>query len=161
MAEGTVKGEEIEEVNPDQLTPEEQETVYSRQVVNSPWNQKLYFYIPEELKSELAECGFQPTAEQIYLEGQGMAEGYVLKLGFNEEVSESMIIKLIYNGANPVIVTKTEGKNSFVRDKSAKILAQSGSYVTVKVNHPGEFAAVSTQYLLGPNGEQWEAFMKQ
>ncbi len=161
VAEGTVRGDEIEEIDPSQLTKEEQETIYVRQIVNSPWNQKLYFYIPQALKPEIAECGYQPTAEQVYLEGEGMAEGYVLKLGFNEDVSESMIIKLPYNGANPVIVTKTEGRSSFVRDKSAQILGQTGGYVIAKVNHAGEFAAVNTQYLLGPNGEQWEPFMKQ
>jgi len=160
VAEGSVKGEEIDEIDPALLTPEERETTYVRQVVNSPWSQKLYFYIPAHLKPEIAECGFQPSAEPLYLEGEGMAEGYVLKLGFNEDVHESMIIKLPYNGANPIIVTKTAGKTSFVRDKSAKILEQTGAYVTVKVNHAGEFAAVNTQFLLGPNGEQWQPFMK-
>ena len=160
VAEGTVKGDEIEEIDPGKLTPEERETTYVRQVVNSPWNQKLYFYIPQQLKPEIAECGFQPTQEQLYLEGEGMAEGYVLKLGFNEDVSESMIIKLPYSGANPVIVTKTAGRSSFVRDKSAQVLDQTGGYVTVKVNHAGEFAAINSQFLLGPNGEQWQPFLK-
>ena len=161
VAEGTVRGDEIEEIDPSQLTQEEQETIYVRQVVNSPWNQKLYFYIPEEVKPEIAECGYQPTAEAVYLQGQGMAEGYVLKLGFNEEVNESMIVKLPYNGANPTIVTKTEGKDGFVKDNSAQILNHTGGYVTVKVNHAGEFAAVNTQFLTAPNAEQWEAFTKQ
>jgi len=160
VAEGTVKGDEIEDIDAAVLTPEEREMEYVRQVVNSPWNQKLYFYIPKELKPEIAECGFQPSAEPLYLEGEGMAEGYVLKLGFNEDVSESMIIRLPYNGPNPVIVTKTAGKTSFERDKSAQILDQTGGYVTVKVNHAGEFAAVNTQFLLGPNGEQWQPFLK-
>jgi len=122
VAEGKVQGDETEEIEPAQLTKEEQETTYVRQVVNSPWNQKLYFYIPEELKPKIAACGFQPTAEQLYLEGQGMAEGYVLKLEINEDVNESIIIKFIYNGANPVVVTKAEGQKSFVHDKSVQIL---------------------------------------
>ena len=152
VAEGKVQGDETEEIEPAQLTKEEQETTYVRQVVNSPWTQKLYFYIPEELKPEIAACGFQPTAEQLYLEGQGMAEGYILKLEFNEDVNESIIIKFTYNGANTVVVTKAEGQKSFVRNKSAQILEQTGSYLTVKVNHGGES---------GPNGEQWQAFIKQ
>ncbi len=160
VADGTVRGDEIEDVDTSQLTQEELETTYVRQVVNSPWNQKLYFYIPEQLKPEIAECGFQPSAEELYLEGEGMAEGYVLKLGFNEDVNETMLIRLPYSGANPVIVTKSEGRQGFIRDKSAQILDQTGGYVTVKVDHAGEFAAVNTQYLLGPNGEQWEPFMK-
>jgi len=161
VAEGTVRGDEIEDVDTSKLTQEELETEYAKQVVNSPWNQKIYFYIPEELKPEIAECGFQPTAEQIYLDNEGLAEGYILKLGFNEDVNESMIIRLPYTGANPVIVTKTEGQKGFVQDKGAQILGQTGGYVTVKVNHAGEFAAVNTQFLTAPNGEQWEAFMKQ
>ena len=63
VAKGTVRGDEIKDIDTSQLTKEEQETVYVRQLVNSPWNQKLYFYIPQELEPEIAECGFQPTAE--------------------------------------------------------------------------------------------------
>lgn len=161
VAEGTIRGDEIEEIDPSMLTQEERETEYARQVVNSPWNQKLYFYIPEELKSEIAECGFQPQAEQLYLDGKGLAEGYVLRLGFNEDVYESMIIKLPYTGVNPTVVTKIPGDTSFRSDSTARILGQTGVYLTVKVNHAGEFSAVNTQYLLAPDREQWEAFMKE
>ncbi|NPA94889.1 MAG: hypothetical protein GXO58_05620 [Thermodesulfobacteria bacterium] len=161
VAEGTIQGHEIEEIDQSLLTDEEREMTYVRQVVNSPWNQKLYFYIPEELKPEIAECGFQPSAEEIYLEGKGMAHGYVLKLGFNEEVEEPVIIKLPYAGADPTIVTKTEEKGGFSKDPEAVILGQSGGFITVKVNHSGEFAAVDTNYLTAPNAEQWETFMKQ
>ncbi len=162
VAEGSVKGAEIDEIDTSKLTEAEKNMEFVRQVVTSPWNQKLYFYIPEELKHHIAECGFQPTAEKIYLYNQGMAEGFVAKIGFAEEVgSEPMIIKLPYFGANPTIVTMVPGDTAFRPDSSAVILNQTSGYVTVKVYHPGEFAAVDAQLLTFPNAEQWEAWLKK
>ncbi len=162
VAEGSVKGSEIEEINPALLTPEEREMEFARQVVTSPWNQKLYFYIPLELKSHLAECGFQPTAEEIYIHNQGLAEAYVAKIGFaeHEGSNEPMIIKLPYTGAEPTIVSMKSGQTSFRRDKSAKILNQTSGYVTVVVDHPGEYAAVNANLFKGVNIDLWKAFIK-
>ena len=162
VAEGHVRGDEIEEIEPALLTPEERETDFVRQVVASPWNQKLYFYIPAEIKPHLAECGFQPTAEEIYIHNKGLAEAYVAKIGFAEHEGgeESMIIKLPYSGVEPVIVTMKPGQTSFRKDKSAVILSQTSGYVTVKVNHPGEFAAVNGNMFKGVNVDLWKAFIK-
>ena len=165
VAEGTVKGSEIEEIDTSKLTEEEKNMEFARQVVTSPWNQKLYFYIPAELKEtgEVEECGFQPSAEKIYLDNKGMAEGFVAKVGFakGKGVGEPIIIKLPYSGANPTIVTMVPGDVSFRPDSSAQILSMTSGYVTVKVNHPGEFAAVDMDLLTAPNGEQWQAWMKK
>ncbi len=161
VAEGTVKGDEIKEIDPSMLTQKERETEYVRQVVDSPWNQKIYFYIPEELKPEISECGFQPQKEQLYLDQKGLVEGYVLKLGFNEDVHESMIIKLPYYGIHPTIVSRTSDKAFFRPDHAAHILGQKGAYLIVKVNHAGEFSAVDTGNLISPNWEEWKAFMKK
>jgi len=162
VAEGNVKGREIEEINPAHLTPQQQEMEFARQVVTSPWNQKLYFYIPHELKPHLAECGFQPTSEEIYIHNQGLAEAYVAKIGFTEEEAsgEPMIIKLPYSGAEPTIVTMKPGQTSFRQDKSAKILNQTSGYVTVMVDHPGEFAAVNANLFKGVNIDLWKAFLR-
>ncbi len=163
VAEGTVKGGEIEGIDTSKLSKEEQNMEFVRQVVTSPWNQKLYFYIPAELKPEIEECGYQPASEKIYLDNKGMAEGFVAKVGFAEGkgVGEPIIIRLPYSGANPTIVTMVPGDVSFRPDSSAQILGMTSGYVTVKVNHPGEFAAVDTDLLTAPNAEQWQAWMKK
>ncbi len=160
VAEGTILGHEIPGIDLNKLTQEELEREYAQQVVNTPWNQKLYFYIPAEMKNEIAECGFIPTKEKFYVDGQGDNQGYIVKLGFNGPVHESVIIRLPFDGANPQIVTKSPGDQFFKRDYSAEIIGVDGGFVTVKVHHAGEFAAVDAGDYEIPNLHLWDAFLK-
>ncbi len=159
--EGSVRGDEIEEVsNLGLLTPEELETVYVRQVVNGPWNDKQYFYVPEHLRPEVTEMGIVPSEEFVYLDGQGFAQAYVVRIGVEEETSEPMIIRIPFSGANPEIWRMDQGDFAFRKDSGAVILGFSGPYVIVKVNGPAEYVAVEKGTAeVGPVfQETWGAF---
>ncbi|MGC8735971.1 MAG: cytochrome c3 family protein [Dissulfurimicrobium sp.] len=161
-SEGSVRGYDITEINdPSKFTPDELAAEYAKQVVNGPWSDKLYFYIPEDLKPELSECGFQPQAESVYLDGIGLADAYVLRLGLNTAEKKAMIVKLPFTGAQPEIWTKVAGDTVFRKDASAAIVGYSSAYVVAKVNHPGEFVCVEHGLVSGTNSDLWKPFIKK
>ncbi len=159
--EGKVKGSEIEGIDGSMLTAQEQATEYVRQVVNGPWSDKLYFYVPEHLRSEVTEMGFLPQAEYIYLDNKGFATAYVVKIGLHDDTVESMVIKLPFTGAKPTIWHK-HGEDAYTEAHGAQILAYNGGYLTVKVQGMGEYAAIDEGAVnSGPLfNELWGAFMK-
>ncbi len=164
VAEGKVKGYEITDITDlSGTTPAELEAEYVKQVVNGPWSDKQYVYLPERLKSEIAECGFFPQPEWVYLSNKGFAEAFVFTIGFHEDSQDSFFIRLPSYGPAPEIWTKSheEEGSIFKLDKTAKIVGYSGSYVVVKVNHQGEFAAVEKgSGSMGPLTDLWKAFSK-
>ena len=160
VAEGSVKGEEIEGIDHSLLSQEELETTYVRQVVNGPWDQVVHFYVPEQMKSEIAEMGFMPQEELIYVNGAGMFPAYVAKVGINGGMHESCIIRLPFSGAEASIVSMAPGQTSYRFDNDAVVLGHSSSYIYVKVDHDGEYAAVERSAATGVNAELWEAFIQ-
>ena len=155
-----VLGDEIPDVDRSMFSEEELNTLYSEQLVNGPWQDPQWFYIPASLKSEVEECGFQPQKEFVYLKSNGIVQAYVLRLGLNEDVHEGMIIRLAFTGANPQIWTKREGDYAFRHDYHAEILGYQGRYVLVKVNHAGEFVCVEKGVTSPVNPDLWKAFVK-
>ncbi len=161
-SEGRVRGEELEGIDPQFLTQEEKETYYLKQVVNGPWSDKLYFYVPEGLRPEITEMGFVPQEQVINVEGAGFLSSYVLKLGIEGESHEALFIRLPFSGAEAEILRKKEGDMAFRPCEEAQVVGHMGAYVLVKVYEGGEYAAVESGVTGGPGitGELWRAFMK-
>ena len=142
--EGTVTGADIPGVEAGALTPEELATSYKRQVINGPWSDKHYVYVPAALRPELEACGFIPGEENVYLQGRGLAKAYTFKYEYKEEgAAEASIITLPFTGAEAEIWTKTEGTTAYTKDTQAEVVGHQGGYILVKVEHPGEFVAVA------------------
>ncbi len=161
-SEGEISGYEIAGELGAQLGQEELDTTYVKQVVNGPWSDKHLFYVPEEMKGELAELGFQPAKEFVYVADRGFVEGYVLKVGLNGEAHKAMFIKLPFQGADPEIYVKTAGDYAFREAEGAEVLSHVGAYVWVKINEPGEYIASEKGSESGsPLMEKiWGAFLK-
>ena len=158
---GTVKGEEIEGIDHSLLSAEELETEYAMQMVNSVASQVVPFYVPEHMKAEIAEMGFLPTEELIYVSGYGMFPAFVAAVGINGGMSEPCIIRLPFQGGEAAIVSKDAGSASFFMDNSAVVVGHSGPYLLVKVTHNGEYAAVERAAATsGINAALWNAFME-
>jgi len=160
--EGEVSGSSIESNFGITLSAEEKAATYVKQIVNGPWSDKNYFYIPKTLKSEVTEMGFEPQKESVYLEGKGFADSYILKIGFEKDNNESMIVKIPFEGSEAEIYKKDDNSYSYKRDRNAEIISYLGSYVVVKVKGGGEYVAVEKGNV-GPGPEfqkLWGAFMK-
>jgi len=164
-AEGTITGENIPGIDPELLTPEEREAEYAKQVSNGPWMDKQYFYVPAGMLYHVQACGFNPAMEDVYLSGRGFAQAYILNYEYEAEDghAESSIIRLPYAAAaKPEIWHKSAGSDYFTLDQQAKVVGQQGTYVLVKVSHPGEYIAVE-QGAGGSNellNDLWGAYMK-
>jgi len=164
--EGTILGSDIDTIEPMTLTPAEAQTTYVRQVVNGPWMDKQYFYVPQDLKDKLQACGFTPGKEEVYLSGRGFAQAYTLNYEYEGEAASAgaraTIIRLPFTGADVEIWTKEANNKYFNLDRQAEVVGHRGAYVLVKVDHPGEFVAVEQ----GAGGDSslmnglWGAFMK-
>ncbi|HDS15167.1 MAG TPA: hypothetical protein ENN66_00775 [Proteobacteria bacterium] len=153
-AEGSVTGDQITEIDPQLLTTLERSTSYHRQVVNGPWMDKTYFYIPEELEPSLTACGFTVGGEEeVYLSGRGFARAYVLRYELaspheaetgagHEHALPATIIRLPFTGSEPEIWTLGEHDTFFRPTTAAEIVGHQGAYVLVKVSEPGEYVAV-------------------
>jgi len=165
FADATVLGSDIGGLEEGALTDEEKEAHYARQIVNGPWMDKQYFYIPAEIKPELEACGFQPGKEDVYLKGRGFVQSYILRFEYkgSEEESAASIIRLPFSGAKAEIWSKEAGDKYFTEDKKAEVVGHQGGYILVKVEHPGEFVAVAE----GSGGSNslmnalWGSFMKK
>jgi hypothetical protein len=145
-AEGTVTGKKIPGIDPGMLTPEEQNTKYAKQVVNGPWGDKMYFYLPEPVKKHLAACGFLVgSGESIYLSGRGFVTARPLNFEFEAEEGETptSIIRLPYSGVEPEIWRLGEHDTFYALDHEAEVVGYQGGYVLVKVTEPGEYIAVA------------------
>ncbi len=143
-AEGTVpQGEIATELGVDssKFTEDELNTVYVRQIVNGPWSDKHYFYVPKELKPKIVEMGFQVGKAEVYADNFGFAEGYILKMKIEDLNNKSVIVKLPFNGSEPVILHKGEEDKTFKKIEDVEILTYNGRYITVKVRENGEYMA--------------------
>jgi hypothetical protein len=161
-SEGKVKGTDIENDLGITLTAEEESTTYVKQMVNGPWSDKNYFYVPEELKPEITEMGFEPEEDDIYLEGKGFSKGYILRVGFAKNNHETLIVKIPFTGTEAEIYKKDTSSSGYKRDRFAEILDYVGGYVVVKIKGPGEYTAVEKGNIgPGPEFEKlWGAFFK-
>ncbi len=162
-AEGTVPSGQIGTelgVDDSNFTKEELNTEYVRQIVNGPWNDKHYFYIPKELKPKIKELGFVPGKVTAYVEKKGFVEGYELKVDIENDANKSFIIMLPYMGDNPAIFIKKKGDKFFRLDKKAKILGYRGIYLIVKVNENGEYIAGNVEGTCGVMGKVLEPWRK-
>ncbi len=160
--EGEVSGTDLGNDFGVTLSDEEKKATYLKQVVVGPWNDKNYFYVPKTLKKEITEMGFEPQKEHVYLEGKGFSESYILKIGFEKENHETMIVKIPFEGTDAEIYRKDETSYSYKRDRNAEVISYLGSYVVVKVKGGGEYVAVEKGNVgPGPEFEKlWGAFMK-
>ncbi len=140
-SEGTITGAEIAAELGAKLTEDELNKTYLKQVVNGPWSDKHYFYVPEEIRPEITELGFQPAKEFVYVAGKGFVEGYILKVGVEGEGHETMFVKLPFQGADPEIYVKSHGDYAFRAAEGAEVLSHVGAYIWVKINEPGEYVA--------------------
>ena len=129
------------------LSPEERQQEFEKQLVNGPWDDPMFFYIPTGF--ELEACGITPTKEKVYLADKKgydprgrVFEAYVVRVEFKEEAPEAYYIRIPFEGSKPVIWTREGEAGAFHRDSSAEILEYSGAYVLVRVTHAGEFVAV-------------------
>ena len=162
-SEGQITGDQIPEVDPQLLSKEEQEAEYEKQVVNGPWMDKMYFYVPAEVKPHIAACGFVVGgAESVYLDGRGFAKAYTLNYEFEHESKIGSIIRLPYSGVEPEIWRMKEGDTSFKLEKEAEVVAYQGAYVLVKVYESGEYVAVEEGAGEGSSllDDLWGAFIK-
>ncbi len=162
-AEGTSTGSHIPGIDPSLLTPEEQETAYLKQVVNGPWMDKMYFYLPKEVKDTMKVCGFFIGGpESVYLEGRGFVRSNVLQIEFEHEGEIGSIIRLPYNGLEPEIWSLGEDDTFYKLDHEAEVIGMQGGYVMVKIYGSGEYIAVEP----GAGGgnqllyDLWGAFMQ-
>ncbi len=143
-AEGSVEPGQIAQelgVSENKFTPAELNTEYVKQIVNGPWNDKHYFYVPKELKPKIVEMGFIPGKATAYADHFGFAEGYILKMKIEDLEGKSVIIKLPFNGTDPVVLHKGENDQTFKKLEDAEILDYNGRYITVKVKENGEYMA--------------------
>ncbi len=160
-AEGNVeKGKIADEfgVSESNFTSDELNTEYSKQVVNGPWSDKHYFYIPSDLKLKVVEMGFTPGKSAVYAQGAGFVEGYMCKVEIEDLNNQSIIIQLPFDGATPVIYRKESGDIYFTAVTDAKVLSYNGNYITVKVNKNGEYIASEkeTEGILGKLYDAWK-----
>ncbi len=145
-SEGEVgKGEIAAQLGVDEsnFSEEELNTEYVKQVVNGPWSDKHYAYIPKDLKSKIVEMGFQPGKASVYVSDKGFVDGYVLKAAIENSESKSFVIALPFDGADATIYVKPEGEMTF-KKADAEILSYNSNYVIVKVNQSGEYIAADT-----------------
>ncbi len=161
--EGTIIGKDITDVDPNLLTPEEQSAEYVKQVVNGPWMDKMYFYMPKVVKDSLTACGFIIGGpESVYLEGRGFIQSNVLQVEFKHEGEIGSIIRLPYNGVEPEIWNLGEDDTFYKLDHEAEVIGIQGGYVLVKIYESGEYIAVEP----GAGGgnqilyDLWGAFMQ-
>ncbi len=140
------EGAFIEEIAP-YLSEEERSMEFEKQLVNGPWDDQQFFYIPAGY--ELTECGIVPAKQRVFIgerkyDPRGrFFEAYVAKVEFEDEAPEAFYIKLPFTGVEPAIYTRThENDPYFEKDSSAQILEYTGAYVLVRVTHPGEFVAI-------------------
>ncbi len=160
VAEGKVeKGKIADElgVSSSNFSSEELNEEYVRQVVNGPWSDKHYFYVPAELKPKIIEMGFVPGKVSVYAKGAGFIEGYMCKIDVEDLDGKTMIIQLPFDGATPVIYRKAPGDIYFAPVKDAKVLTYNGNYITVKVNANGEYIAAEkeSEGILGKLYDAW------
>ncbi len=144
--DGEITGDELAEegIDTSLLTQEEKETTFLRQVVNGPWNDKIYFYVPKSLRPEVTEMGIVQAKEYAYLEDFGFAQAYEVKYGAEgqEAENETVILRLPFTGAAPKIWKKAVGDYAFRLDRDAVILGYTGAYVIAKVKGPADYVAV-------------------
>ncbi len=144
-AEGTVTGSQIKGVNSRLLTPEERETTYVRQIVTGPWNDKQHFYVPQELKSEIREMGMVQFPQEVRLDNGRSASAYVVRIGFNEETTESLFVYLPLSGSGvgwPTIWRQDPGSPVYHLETTAKIVGFSPRYVIARIKGTGRYIAV-------------------
>jgi len=144
-AEGTVTGGEIKGINHNLLTPEERETTYVRQIVTGPWNDKRHYYVPEALKAEIREMGMVQFPQQVRLAGGKEVDAYVVRIGFNEETTESLFVYLPVSGDGggwPGIWRQEPGSPIYERDTTARIVGFFPRYVIARVQGEGRYVAV-------------------
>ncbi len=143
-SEGTIAGNQIPGVDPTLLTPQEQQTQYCKQVVNGPWGDRMYFYLPEEVKNHLTACGFLVgSGENVYLSGRGFVKAHPVSFEYEAEGEAlTSIIRLPYNGVEPEIWKLGENDTFYTYDSEAEVIGYQGGYVLVKVNEPAEYIAV-------------------
>lgn len=143
--EGTILGSEIKGINQNLLTPEERDTTYVKQIVTGPWNDTQYYYVPEELKPEIREMGMVQFPENIHLPDGRDVDAYVVRIGFNEENTESLIVKLPVTNSDhvwPEIWRQNPGSTVYEPDTSAQIVGFYPRYVIVKVQGEARYIAV-------------------
>ena len=139
------EGALIEELAP-YLSEHELNMEFEKQLVNGPWDDRQFFYIPKGY--ELKACGIIPARKRIYLGKKGydpqgrVYEAYVTVVEFVDEAPEVFYIKIPFVGAEPEIYTRHGESGIFEKDKTAQILEYTGAYVLVRVTHPGEFVAI-------------------
>jgi len=117
-----------------------------KQVVNGPWGDKMYFYLPEPVKKHLAACGFLVgSGESVYLSGRGFVTARPVNFEFEAEEGETptSIIRLPYSGTEPEIWRLGEHDTFYALDHEAEVVGYQGGYVLVKVTEPGEYIAVA------------------
>ncbi len=142
--EGDVEGKDLPTelgVDKSKFTEIDLNTTYTKQVVNGPWSDKHYFYVPKDLIYGIEELGFQVGKATVYAEDVGFAEGYILKMNVGELNGRSVIVKLPFNGSEPVILYKGEKDKTFRKANDVEILSYNGRYLTVKVKENGEYMA--------------------
>ncbi|HEB69118.1 MAG TPA: hypothetical protein ENI88_05795 [Desulfobulbus sp.] len=143
--EGTTTGSDIEGINQSLLTPEERDTIYVKQIVTGPWNDTQYYYVPEELKPEIKEMGMVQFPENIHLPDGRDVQAYVVRIGFNEENTESLIVKLPVTNSDqvwPEIWRQNPDSTTYEPDVSAKIVGFYPNYVIVRVQGEARYIAV-------------------
>lgn len=161
-SEGEVTGLEVVGEIGAQLSQDELNTVYLKQVVNGPWSDKHHFYVPEEMRPEITELGFQPASEFVYVADQGFVEGYVLKAGWEGEAHKAVFVKLPFTGVDPEIFHKAKGDYAFRPAEDVEVFARQGAYIWVKITEPGEYvAAEAGSQSNGPLFDKlWGAFIR-
>ncbi len=161
--EGSVIGNQIPDIDPNLLTHSEQNAEYIKQVVNGPWMDKMYFYVPAELKNHLQACGFTVGSdESVYLEGRGFAIAHPLQYEYAHECELGSILRLPFAGTEPEIWSMGEDDTFYKFDREAEVVGYQGGYVLIKVYEAGEYVAVE-QGAGGGNEllyDLWGAFLK-
>ncbi len=144
-SEGTIKGSEIPGLDPALLTPEERNGEFFKQVVNGPWGDKMYFYLPKAVKHHLKACGFLVgSGENVYLYGRGFVQARPLSFEYEAEeaAGTTSIIRLPYTGVEPEIWKLGENDTFYTYAADAEVIGYQGGYVLVKVSEPAEYIAV-------------------
>ncbi len=145
VADGEIAGRDIPRINQGLLTPEELETVYVKQIVTGPWNDTQYFYVPKELKPEIREMGIVQFRQTVKTSDGRQAEAYVVRVGFNEEDEQSVIICLpLSQGGRgwPKIWRQDPGEPDYHVDSEAEILGYLPNYIVAKVKGSARYVAV-------------------
>ncbi len=139
------EGAFIEEISP-YLSDQERNMAFEKQLVNGPWDDRQFFYIPAGY--ELEACGILPAKQKIYVgrkkyESRGrFFEAYVAHVEFVNHEPKAYYIKLPFTGIKPVVYSRHGDTPYFEKDKEAQILEYSGAYVLVRVTHGGDFVAI-------------------